>query len=68
MVDFRYMSGFMDAENWIIALYMNFYFCNGALIVPLEGEGPDKDADALALLAKLLPDRQIVSVTLHVGP
>jgi agmatine deiminase len=68
IVDFPYMSGFMDEGNWIIAPYMNFYFCNGAVIVPVAGEEPDKDAEALAFIAKLLPDRQVVGVTLRAGP
>lgn len=68
IVDFPYMSGFWDAENWIIAPYMNFYFCNGAVIVPVAGEEPDKDAEALAYLARLFPDREVVGVTLRAGP
>lgn len=68
VVDFPYMSGFMDEGNWIIAPYMNFYFCNGGLIVPVAGEETDKDAEALAFLGKLFPDRQVAGVTLRAGP
>jgi agmatine deiminase len=68
IVDFPYMSGFVDEGNWIIAPYMNFYFCNGAVIVPVAGEEPDKDAEALAFLGRLFPDRQVVRVNLRAGP
>jgi len=68
IVDFPYMTGFMDAGNWIIAPYMNFYFCNGGVIVPVAGEEPDKDQEALGLLSHLFPDRQIVGVNLRAGP
>lgn len=68
IVDFPYMSGFWDEGNWIIAPYMNFYFCNGGVIVPVAGEEPDIDQAALALLARLMPDRQIVGVKLRAGP
>ncbi|MFM7443782.1 MAG: agmatine deiminase family protein [Tabrizicola sp.] len=68
IIDFPYMSGFMDEGNWIIAPYMNFYFCNGGVIVPVAGEEPDKDEAALALLSRLVPDRQVVGVTLRAGP
>lgn len=68
IVDFPYMTGFMDEGNWIIAPYMNFYFCNGGVIVPVAGEEPDKDQEALAYLARLFPDRQVVSVNLRAGP
>jgi agmatine deiminase len=68
IIDFPYMSGFMDDGNWIIAPYMNFYFCNGAVIVPVAGEEPDKDQDALAFLSRLFADRQVVGVNLRAGP
>ena len=66
--DFPYMSGFHDEGRWIIAPYMNFYFCNGAAIVPVAGAEPDKDKEALAYLMKLFPDRQIVPVTMRAAP
>jgi agmatine deiminase len=62
------MSGFMDERHWIIAPFMNFYVCNGAVIVPLAGEEPDKEADALAFLGRLFPERQVVGVNLRAGP
>ena len=68
IVDFPYMAGFMDEGNWIIAPYMNFYFCNGGVIVPIAGEEPDKDEAALACLLELLPDREVVGLNLRAGP
>ena len=65
VVDFPYQSGFMHEGHWYIAPYMNFYFCNGAVIVPVAGEEPDKDRAALELLASLLPGREVVPVRLH---
>lgn len=62
------MSGFIDEGNWIIAPYLNFYFCNGGVIVPVAGAEPDKDAEALASLAKLFPNREVVGVTLRAAP
>lgn len=68
IVDFPWMAGFMEAGNWIIAPYLNFYFCNGGVIVPVAGAEPDKDAEALASLAKLFPNREVVGVTLRAAP
>ena len=68
IVDFPYMSGFMDEGNWIIAPYMNFYFCNGGVIVPVAGQEPDKDQEALAYLQKLFPERQVVGIPLRASP
>jgi agmatine deiminase len=58
----------MDEGNWIIAPYMNFYFCNGGVIVPVAGEEPDKDQEALAYLGGLFPNRQVAGVNLRAGP
>lgn len=47
---------------------MYFYFRNGAAIVPVAGEEPDKDQDAVVYLGKILPDRQIVPVAMRAAP
>ena len=45
----------------IVHSYLNLYLCKGAAIVPLAGAAsPATDDEALDLLAKLLPGRQIV--------
>jgi agmatine deiminase len=43
------------------ATYMNFYFVNGALLVPTFGQSR-RDERALAILQKLLPRRRIVGI------
>jgi agmatine deiminase len=40
--------------------YLNLYLCNGAAVVPLAG--PDTDAEALDLLVKAFPAREVVGV------
>ena len=39
---------------------MNFYICNGAVIVPVTGA--DTDSEALAIIAAAYPGREIVPV------
>jgi len=68
VLDFPYMSGFKDEGNWIIAPYMNFYFCNGGLIVPVAGAEPDKDREALEFLSRTFPEREVVGVHLRAAP
>ena len=51
----------MYRKQRLPATYMNFYFVNGALLVPTFGQAR-RDARALAVLAHLLPKRQIVGV------
>jgi agmatine deiminase len=43
------------------ATYMNYYFVNGALLVPTFGQAR-RDDRALAILQKLLPRRRVVGV------
>ena len=44
----------------VAAGYLNLYVCNGAVIVP--DAGADTDADALLIIARRFPDREIVAV------
>ncbi|PKN94985.1 MAG: agmatine deiminase [Chloroflexi bacterium HGW-Chloroflexi-6] len=48
------------AGDRMAASYINFYFCNGGAIIPSFGDR--HDAEALATLQKLLPERRVVSV------
>jgi agmatine deiminase len=43
------------------ATYMNFYFVNGALLVPTFGQ-PGRDRRALEALQRLLPTRRVIGV------
>jgi agmatine deiminase len=48
------------AGETIAASYMNFYICNGAVIVPVTGA--ETDPQALAVIADCYPGREVVSV------
>ncbi len=43
------------------ATYLNFYFVNGALLVPSFGQ-PARDRKAMALLQRRLPSRKVIGV------
>jgi agmatine deiminase len=49
-----------EAGDRMAASYINFYLCNGGAVIPTFGD--PHDAQALANLQALLPDRKIVSV------
>jgi agmatine deiminase len=44
----------------VVASYLNLYVCNGAVIVPVTGF--DTDEEALALIGRCFPGREIVPV------
>jgi agmatine deiminase len=48
------------AGETVAASYMNFYICNGGVIVPVAQA--DTDAAALAIIADAYPDREVVAV------
>jgi agmatine deiminase len=48
------------AGEEIAASYLNFYICNGAVIVPVAGA--DTDAQALEIIASVYPGREVVPV------
>lgn len=52
----------MDLADFA-AGYVNFYVCNGAVIVPEFGD-PDTDPAAQSTLARLFPDRDIVQINI----
>jgi agmatine deiminase len=47
----------------LAASYVNFYFVNGAALVPqFGGENRDSDRRALDILRSLLPDREVIGI------
>jgi agmatine deiminase len=50
------------AGETVAASYMNFYLCNGGVIVPVAGLDLDMDEQALALIAAAYPGREVVGV------
>ena len=46
----------------VAASYMNFYICNGAVIVPVTEVDPGSDEQALAVIAAEFPEHQVVPV------
>ena len=47
----------------LAASYVNFYFINGAALVPqFGGENEDSDKRALKILSELCPDREVIGI------
>lgn len=64
---FDYMASFEVGGRRYVAPYLNFYVCNGALLVPVAQEDPDMDEQALRELARYWPGREIIAIPLRAG-
>ena len=52
-----------EAGERLAASYVNFYFVNGAALVPqFGGDNKDSDRKALEILQELLPDREVIGI------
>jgi agmatine deiminase len=63
VIDFGPLSRAEVGEQTVTHSYLNLYLCNHAVIVPLvEGAGRGTDEEAIDLLRKAFPDREVVGV------
>jgi agmatine deiminase len=64
VVDFPLLASIEVAGEPVGLSYLNFYLCNGAVVMPLAGV--DSDAEAQERLAAAYPDREVVGVPARV--
>lgn len=55
-----------DSGNEVVASYVNYLLVNGAVILPAYGQ--DTDEEALKVMKKLFPSREVVQVLLNMLP
>jgi agmatine deiminase len=60
VIDMPFLPYAEVAGERVVASYMNFYICNGGVIVPVV-QAPS-DTDALAIIADAFPGREVVAV------
>lgn len=60
VLPFPYLGSAVVDDVPVVVSHMNFYLCNGAVIVPIAGEAHDEDA--LAAIADAYPGREVVGV------
>ena len=65
VVLFPYLAHFEAEGRTLIAPYLNFYICNGAVMVPVTGADEDMDEAALASIGRHFPERQVVGLTMR---
>ncbi len=64
VLPFPYLGSAVVDGVPVVVSHMNFYLCNGGVIVPIAGQ--DHDADALAAIAAAFPGREVVGVRAEV--
>lgn len=61
--DFEIGEDVREAGERLAASYVNFYFCNNAVILPqFGGENIDSDRDAVRIMRAVCPEREIVPI------
>ena len=66
--DFPYMSSFEAKGDSYFASYLNFYVCNGAVLVPVAEADPDMDQAALQMIRRFWPGREVIGIPMRAGP
>lgn len=59
--------GASDKDNEVVASYVNYHLVNGAVILPKYGQ-KDTDDEAVRLMRKLFPSREVVQVLINMLP
>jgi agmatine deiminase len=60
VVDFPLLAHGRVGGNEVMLSYLNFYLCNGGVVVPLSGD--PSDDEALQRISAAYPDRRVVGV------
>jgi agmatine deiminase len=60
VLELPFLAYVQTAGETVAASYLNLYICNGAVIVPVCGTA--QDADALAVISGVFPEREVVPV------
>jgi agmatine deiminase len=68
VIDVPYVATIHHGEQTVIGSYLNFYLCNGAVLVPVPDEDPDLDAEVVALIAAAFPDRETIPLRMRAHP
>ncbi len=66
--DFPYMSSFEAKGDQYFASYLNYYVCNGAVLVPIAESEPDLDQQALQTIQLHWPEREVIGIPMRAGP
>lgn len=68
VIDVPHVATIHHHDTVVIGSYLNFYLCNGAVLVPVPNEDRDLDAEVVGLIASALPDREAIAVPMRAHP
>ena len=60
VVEFPFLAYADVAGETVVVSYLNYYLCNGGVIVPVSGA--ESDSEAQALIGQAFPGREVVPV------
>ena len=68
IVDVPLLPVFEHEGKQVVAPHLNFYLCNGGVVVPVAGFDPGEDAEALRIIGSVVPGREVVPVPMRAHP
>ena len=68
IIDVPLLATIHHGDQVVRASYLNFYLCNGAVLIPVPEEDPDLDAEAVRIIGSAFPERQAIGVRMRAHP
>jgi agmatine deiminase len=68
IIDVPLVATIHHGEHTVIGSYLNIYLCNGAVLIPVPGENPELDAEAVRIIGGAFPDRQAIPLQMRAHP
>jgi agmatine deiminase len=68
VIDVPLLANIHHGDLVVKASYLNFYLCNGAVLIPVPGEDPELDAEAVRIIGGAFPDRAAIPLPMRAHP
>lgn len=68
VIDVPLLASIHHGDLVVKASYLNFYLCNGAVLIPVPGEDPELDAEAVRIIGGAFPDRAAMPLPMRAHP
>jgi agmatine deiminase len=68
IIDVPFVATIHHDDLTVTGSYLNFYLCNGAVLIPVPGEDHDLDAHVVGIISAAFPDRQSIPLLMRAHP